>query len=102
MTPEEIDAVARAVRAALESAQPLPPKLLFDQREASEITGLPESFFERETSHGHLPSHAIETSPGSGRYYRRYSLAQLEQIAAAYEVKPTSGPMARGRRLKTA
>jgi len=86
--------LADAVRAGLESAHPLLPKLLFNQREAAQITGLPESFFEREASRGHIPSTAIETSPGSGRHYRRYSLAQLEQIAAAYEVKPTSGPMA--------
>lgn len=107
MNPQEIaDAVAKAVRdavrEALGSAAPLPQKLLFTQQEAAELTGLPESFFERETPAGHLPSHLIPTSPGSERGYRRYSLAQLEAIAAAYEVKPTSGPMARARRLRQA
>jgi hypothetical protein len=101
MTPEDLAALIEAVRTGVETAQPLPPKLLFNQQEAAAITGLPESFFEREAPIGHIPSHAIETSPGSGRYYRRYSLAQLQQIADAYEVKPTSGPMAqRGRGLR--
>ena len=95
MTPEEIAALTEAVRAGVEAAQPLPAKLLFAQQEASEITGLPESFFEREAPAGHIPSRMVETSVGSGRYYRRYSLADLEAIVAASEVKPTSGPMAR-------
>lgn len=103
MNAEDLAAVlAEAVRTGLESAQPLPAKLLFTQQEASEITGLPESYFEREAPAGHIPSRMVETSAGSGRFYRRYSLADLEAIVAASEVKPTSGPMAqRSRPLRS-
>lgn len=101
MNAEDLAAVlAEAVRAGVESAQPRPAKLLFTQQEASEITGLPESYFEREAPAGHIPSRMVETSAGSGRYYRRYSLVDLEAIVAASEVKPTSGPMAQ-RRLRS-
>lgn len=95
MSPEDVAALAEAVRAGVEAAQPQPPKLLYTQQEAAQITGLPESFFEREAPAGHIPSHPVETSPGSGRFYRRYTLADLEAIVAAHEAKPTSGPMAR-------
>lgn len=95
MTPEEIVALGQAMREAIEGAQPMPPKLLFNTREASEITGIPESYFEREAPAGRIPSHWLPASPGSDRGYRRYSLADLEVIAAAAQVKPTSGPLAR-------
>ena len=86
MNPEEFAAaVAAAVRQALEDMRPAPQKLLLTSEEASEVTGLPPSFFENEAAAGHLPSRKI------GRY-RRYSLADIEAIIEACEVPPTSGP----------
>lgn len=90
MNPEEIEAfaaaVGAAVRQAIESSQPLPPKMLFDAQECHEITGLPVSFFEGKSAAGHLPSRKV------GEHYRRYSLADLEFIIEASGVAPTSGP----------
>jgi hypothetical protein len=91
MSPEEIEAlaaaVATAVKAAIETAQPLPPKMLFTAHEASEITGLPVSFFEDGSAAQHLPSRKV------GLRYRRYSLADLEFIVEASGVAPTGGPL---------
>lgn len=93
MTGEELDALTAALRSAIEAAQPLPPKMLFTCTEAAEITGLPKSFFEEESAAGHIPSRKI------GRW-RRFALADLEEIVAATEVVPTSGPLAKARREK--
>lgn len=91
MTTEEIEAFAAAVgvavRQAIETSQPLPPKMLFNAKECHEITGLPESFFEDGSAAGHLPSRKV------GAHYRRYSLADLEFIVEASGVAPTSGPL---------
>jgi hypothetical protein len=91
MTAEEIEAlaaaVAAAVKGAIETAQPLPPKKLFTAREASEITGLPVSFFEDGSAAGHLPSRKV------GLRYRRYSEPDLDFLVEASGVAPTSGPL---------
>lgn len=90
MTAEEIEALAAAlaaaVKGALETAQPLPPKKLFTATEAHEITGLPVSFFEDGSAAQHLPSRKV------GLRYRRYSEADLDFIVEASGVAPTSGP----------
>lgn len=97
MSPDDVTALAEAFKAAVQdafdAAPPLPPKMLFTAQEAHEITGLPVTFFEREGSHGSIPSRLIESSGGGT--YRRWSLDDLEEIVAAYEVQPTSGLMAR-------
>jgi hypothetical protein len=81
------EVLAAAVKAALETAQPLPPKMLFTAHEASEITGLPVSFFEDGSAAQHLPSRKV------GLRYRRYSVADLEFIVEASGVAPTGGPL---------
>lgn len=90
MTAEEIEALAialaAAVKGALDAAQPLPPKMLFTAREASEITGLPVSFFEDGSAAQHLPSRKV------GLRYRRFSRDDLDFIVEASGVAPTSGP----------
>lgn len=98
MTPQEIaDALEAAVRRGIESAQPLPPKLMFTAAEAAELLSLPENWLKTEAREGRIPS----CKPGGedGKY-RRFSLADLEAIVAAYELKPTSGLMARLERAR--
>lgn len=105
MTPEEIaaavalalkaelpGAIAEAVRDAITTAEPLPPKVLFTAREASEITGLPASFFEDESAAGHIDSRKI------GLKYRRYSLADIEFLVDAGYAPATSGPLLEAKR----
>lgn len=94
MNAEDLAAVlAEAVRAGVESAQPLPAKLLFDLDEAAELTGLPRTWLKREAEAGRIPSRKVG-------HYRKFSYPDLEAIVAASEVKPTSGPMAQ-RRLRS-
>jgi hypothetical protein len=87
VTPQELTEITEALRSAIATAQPLPPKLLFDARECAEITGLPVSFFETGWAAGHLPSRKI------GDKYRRASLEDLEFVIEMSEVEPTSGPL---------
>lgn len=90
MTAEEIaEAVAAGVRAALAADRAALPRLMFNSEEASAITGLPVSYFEREAPARRIPSRKV------GEKYRMYSMADLEAIVAAAEQKPLSGPMAR-------
>lgn len=91
MNPDDVaTAIAAAVRDALAdlnlAAQPA--KLLYTCAEASELTGLPKSFFEEETAAGHIPSRKI------GRA-RRMALADIEAVIEAGYQPATSGPYLR-------
>jgi hypothetical protein len=88
MSPEEIETIALIVREVVQASKSdLPTDLrLYTAAEASEMTGLPESWFEAKSSSGHIPSRK------PGEKYRRYSRADIEAVIECCEVKPTSGP----------
>jgi hypothetical protein len=87
MSPEEIEAIAVIVREVVQASKnDLPGDLrLYTAEEAAEMTGLPKSWFETNSSCGHIPSRK------HGKY-RRYSRADIEAVIECCEVKPTSGP----------
>ncbi len=80
--------VASAVREILQSTPPLPEQLMFNPKQASALTGIPERWLREKANSGEIPSR----KPG---LYRLFSLEDLETIVAAYEQKPTHGPVAR-------
>jgi len=90
MTETEFDAlvvaVATAVRQAIESAQPLPPKLMFDFDEASELTGIPAHRLKRLAETGEIPSCKV------GRY-RKLSKANLDWVIENSTQQATSGEL---------
>jgi hypothetical protein len=87
LTEDELEElIVRAVQTALNSAQPLPVKMLFTATEAAAITGLPKSFFEEGSAAGHIPSRKI------GKY-RRFTLADIEFVLDAAAVPSARGPL---------
>ena len=87
------EALAEAVRTALKTAEPLPPKKLFTAAECQAITGLPAHWWEAESRAGHIPSRKPGGPDGK---YRRWSMDDIDAVLAVCADRPTSGPYLKG------